>query len=78
MDYLYEIIDDASKSNIATIKRDAPIPHLMTGESFSLQSGDSDEFVPYTVISVHALVSMNETSTQRVSLTVGPQQIRSI
>ena len=78
MDYLYEITDDASKSTIATVKRDAPIPHLKSGESFSLQTAEGGEFVPYTVISVHALVSPNETSTQRVSLTVGPQQIRSI
>ena len=78
MDYLYEIIDDASKSNIATLTRHAPIPHLRTGESFSLQTADNGEFVPYTVISVHALVSANESSTQRVSLMVGPQQIRSI
>lgn len=65
MDYLYEIIDDASKSNIATIKRDTPIPHLRTGESFSLQTADNGEFVPYTVISVHSLVSSNDTTTQR-------------
>jgi hypothetical protein len=76
MDYLYDIIDDASKTNIATLTRKAPIPHLSTGDSFSLQKGE--EFVPYTVISVHSLVSLDETSTQRVSVSVGPQQIRAI